>query len=128
MKVSLIQMNSINDKAANLAAAQSLIETAVAEDNPDWIMLPECFDFLGGTRETKRAAAEALPGGPAYTRMQDLAARHRVFIHAGSILERIDGEDRLHNTTVVFDRDGQEVARYRQNPHVRHHGAGRHRI
>jgi len=30
MKVSLIQMNSISDKAANIAAAQALIERAVA--------------------------------------------------------------------------------------------------
>ena len=31
MKVSLIQMNSINDKAANIAAAEALIERAVAK-------------------------------------------------------------------------------------------------
>ncbi|MBV9066459.1 MAG: carbon-nitrogen hydrolase family protein, partial [Methylobacteriaceae bacterium] len=37
MKVSLIQMNSINDKAANLAAARALIEKAIAEEKPDWI-------------------------------------------------------------------------------------------
>ncbi len=30
MKVSLIQMNSISDKAANIAAARRLIERAVA--------------------------------------------------------------------------------------------------
>ena len=114
MKISLIQMNSVSDKAANLQAAKTLVEAAVAEDKPDWIMLPECFDFMGGTRDSKRAAAEKLPGGPAYRLMQDLAATHRVFIHAGSILEQAEGEDRLHNTTVVFDREGQEIARYRK--------------
>jgi nitrilase len=77
-------------------------------------MLPECFDYLGGTRDGKRAAAEALPGGPAYSLLQQLARTHRVFIHAGSILERIEDEDRLHNTTLVFNRDGEEVARYRK--------------
>ena len=91
-----------------------MIETSVAEERPDWILLPECFDFLGGTRESKRAAAERLPGGPAYSLMQELAAKHRVFIHAGSILELIEDEERLHNTTVVFDRAGQEIARYRK--------------
>lgn len=114
MKVTLIQMNSIDDKAANLAMASQLIERAVAEEGPDWVLLPECFDHLGGTRESKFAAAEQLPGGPAYRLMQDLARRHRVHVHAGSILERIDGEDRLGNTTVVFDRSGAEVARYRK--------------
>ena len=46
--------------------------------------------------------------------MQALARRHRIFIHAGSILEKIHGETRIHNTTVVFDRDGNEIARYRK--------------
>ena len=114
MKVSLIQMNSISDKAANLATARKLIESAVADDRPDWIMLPECFDYLGGSRDTKREAAETLPGGPAYSLMQELARTHRVFIHAGSILERADGEERLQNTTVVFNREGEEIARYRK--------------
>ncbi len=114
MKVSLIQMNSIDDKPGNLAAAAALIERAVAEERPDWILLPECFDFLGGTRETKIEAAERLPGGPAYALMSDLARRHGVFIHAGSILERIEGEDRIGNTTLVFDRSGAEIARYRK--------------
>lgn len=114
MRMSLVQMNSGPDKAANLAAARHLVEEAVAADRPDWICLPECFDYLGGTREGKRAAAEFLPGGPAYRLMQDLARRHRVFIHAGSLLERIPDDERLHNTTVAFDRDGREVARYRK--------------
>ena len=66
MKISLIQMNSVSDKPANIAAATKLVEQACAEDRPDWICLPECFDFLGGDLTAKMAAAEALPGGPAY--------------------------------------------------------------
>jgi predicted amidohydrolase len=114
MKVAVIQMNSISDKAANLEIAARLIERAVTEERPDWICLPECFDFLGGDRKAKLAASEVLPEGPAYNTMQDLARKHGVFIHAGSILERIEGEDRMHNTTVVFDRGGAEIARYRK--------------
>ena len=114
MKVSLIQMNSIDDKAANIAAATRLVEQAVADEKPDWICLPECFDFLGGRRADKQAAAETLPGGPAYSAMQALAKKHRVFIHAGSLLEKVEGDERIHNTTVVFNRDGTEIARYRK--------------
>jgi nitrilase len=114
MKISLVQMNSVSDKAANIAAATRLIEKAVAEEAPDWIALPECFDFLGGDRADKFAAAEALPDGPAYAAMQALARRHKIFIHAGSILEKPATGERLHNTTVVFDRDGAEIARYRK--------------
>jgi deaminated glutathione amidase len=115
MKVSLIQMNSVSDKAANLAAARALIEQAVAEEGPDWICLPEVWDYIGGNRRSKMEAAEVIPGGPAYSLMQELAKKHRVFIHAGSILEKIEGDDeRIHNTTVAFDRDGKEIARYRK--------------
>ena len=114
MKISLIQMNSIADKPANLASARALIEEAVALEKPDWICLPEVFDFLGGTRAGKYAAAETLPGGPAWTMLRDLAKKHGVYIHGGSILEQVPGEERLHNTTVVFDRTGAEVARYRK--------------
>ena len=114
MKVSLIQMNSVSDKQANLAQARALIEEAVRDERPDWICLPEVWDFIGGNRRSKMEAAETIPGGPAYTLMQELAKTHRVFIHAGSILEKVDGDERIHNTTVAFDRDGKEVARYRK--------------
>ena len=114
MKVALIQMNSGADKARNLADAEALIERAVAEDRADWVLLPECFDFMGGDLPAKRAAAETLPDGPAYAMMAGLAARHGIFIHAGSILEAIPGENRIGNTTVAFDRTGTEVARYRK--------------
>ena len=114
MKVSLIQMNSISDKAANIAAARALIERAVAEEGPDWVLLPEQFDWAGGKRGDKHANAEVLPGGPAYAMAQGLAVKHGIFIHAGSIMERIEGDERIHNTSVVFNRQGEEIARYRK--------------
>lgn len=114
MKVALIQMNSGSDKAANLAAARDLVERAVREERPDWVCLPEVFDFMGGSRAEKNAAAEELPGGPAWTMLRDLARKHGIFVHGGSILERIPGEERLGNTTLVFDRAGEEIARYRK--------------
>jgi nitrilase len=114
MKIALIQMNSGDDRAANLHQVTELVGRAVAEERPDWVLLPECFDVLGGTRESKLAAAEPFPDGEAYRTVRDLAARHGVFIHAGSMLERLPGEERIGNTTVAFDRQGREVARYRK--------------
>jgi deaminated glutathione amidase len=114
MKVTLVQMNSVSDKTTNLAAAKALMEQAVEQERPDWICLPECFDFIGGARAEKMAAAEDLPGGPAYTMCQEFARRHRIYVHAGSMLEKIPGDERIHNTTVAFNREGIEVARYRK--------------
>jgi len=114
MKVSLIQMNSVSDKAANVAAAEALIERAVWDEKPDWVLLPEFFDWAGGAKADKLKNAETFPGGPAYEMARGQAIKHRIFVHAGSIMERIEGEERIHNTSVVFNREGEEIARYRK--------------
>ena len=76
MKISLIQMNSIPDKAANIAAARALIERAIGEEGPDWLLLPEQFDWAGGVKGDKAKNAEALPGGAAYSMAQELSLIH----------------------------------------------------
>ena len=44
--------------------------------------------------------------------MRGLARAHRIHVHGGSIIEA--GGDKLFNTTLVFDPDGREIARYRK--------------
>ncbi len=112
MKVSLIQMNSTDDKAKNLASAVQLIDEAVAVDCPELVVLPELFTYLGGTTEGAMAAAEVFPDGEAYRLIQDKARQHNVYIHAGSLVEK-EG-DNYYNTTVVFDEKGNSVASYRK--------------
>ncbi|MBV9137736.1 MAG: carbon-nitrogen hydrolase family protein, partial [Hyphomicrobiales bacterium] len=73
MKISLIQMNSISDKRANLSQAKALVERAVAEERPDWVLLPEVFDWMGGSTAEKLAIAEPATGGPAYEMLRALA-------------------------------------------------------
>ncbi|NRP21825.1 2-oxoglutaramate amidase [Ensifer adhaerens] len=114
MKVSLIQMSSQPDRAFNLNEAKRLMLQAVVNDRPDLIVLPEHFDWTGGTREQKREAADLVPGGEAYVMVQQFAKKHRVAIHAGSMLEVSQADDRIFNTTVVFDRHGIEVGTYRK--------------
>ena len=119
MRVSVIQMNQGSDKAANLAQARGLAEAAVAADRPDLVSLPETWTNLGGGRDARMAAAEVLPprgsgepGGEAYEAMRSLARAHGIHVHGGSIIEQ--GGGKLFNTTVVFDPDGREIARYRK--------------
>ncbi len=112
MKVSLIQMNSQENKDANLKKAEELIAQAVADDNPDMVVLPEMFTCLTESDEVRRANTDTIPGGETYDLLRDLARRHRVFVHGGSLLE-IDGDD-VYNTTVAFDAEGNELARYRK--------------
>ncbi|MBX6744110.1 MAG: carbon-nitrogen hydrolase family protein [Acetobacteraceae bacterium] len=119
MRVSVVQMNQGSDKSANLDQARRLIEAAVEADRPVLVTLPETWTNLGGGRDSRRAAAEVLPprgsdapGGAAYELLRGLARRHRIFVHGGSIIE--DGGEKLFNTSLVFDPEGREIARYRK--------------
>lgn len=112
MRVSVIQMNSINDKSANLEQARRLAEAAIAADRPDLISFPENMSWCGGGPEDRLAAAEEIESGPTYQLCRELAARHGVWVHTGTIPERAPHETRNRNTTLVFDRDGREAGRY----------------
>ncbi|WFU50192.1 carbon-nitrogen hydrolase family protein [Sinorhizobium terangae] len=114
MKISLVQMNSQPDRDRNLRTAESLMLQAIKRDTPDLMVLPEHFDWSGGTAAEKLAAADQMPGGEAYRMLQAFAAREKVWIHGGSLLERIEGSSKIYNTTVVFDPHGNEVGRYRK--------------
>ena len=119
MRVSVMQMNPGADKAENIAQARRLIEQAVEQDRPDIVSLPEVWDSLGGDRATRTANAEMLPangsnepGGEAYEFLRETARAANVHVHGGSIIEQ--GPEKLFNTTVVFNPDGTELARYRK--------------
>lgn len=114
MKISLIQMNARPDRAYNLSEASRLMLKAVRDERPDLIVLPEHFDWTGGTTVEKSAAADLVPGGRAYNMVQHFAAAHGVAIHAGSILESVPGHDRIFNTSVIFDASGRQVGTYRK--------------
>lgn len=114
MKLAMIQMNSQPDRAHNLRQATDLMKQAVDASQPDLLVLPEHFDWSGGTAQQKLLAADNLPDGEAYRAIADFAAKHRTWVHAGSMLERIAGDDKIYNTTVVFDACGAEVGRYRK--------------
>jgi nitrilase len=114
MKLAMIQMNSRPDRAQNIRQALHVMDQAVRGAQPDLIVLPEHFDWSGGTADQKLMAADELPGGEAYKAIANFAAERGVWIHAGSMLEAISGEKKIYNTTVVFNSTGQEVGRYRK--------------
>ncbi len=111
MRVALVQMNSQDDREANLREASRLIEAAASE-GADLAALPELFTYLGPSAEHPRIA-EAIPGRTT-EHLSSLAARHRMYILGGSFLERVPGESRFYNTSTLFDRTGRLIARYRK--------------
>ena len=111
MRVALIQMNSQNDPEVNLREATRLLDAAAAE-GADLAALPELFLYLGPASEHRRVA-EPVPG-PTTEHLAVLAARHRMYILGGSLLEGVPAEARCFNTSTLFDRAGRLIARYRK--------------
>ncbi len=114
LRVAAVQLNSGEEKAANLAAAEAGI-VAAAEAGAKLIVLPELWTYLGRD-EGARANAEVIPGAVT-ERLAALARRFAVTLHGGSMLEVEAGataEAKPFNTAVLFDTGGTLVARYRK--------------
>ena len=112
MRVSLIQMNTIHDKASNLDQASKLISNACKMEHPDLVVLPECFAYLG-TKEGTKDNAEIFPNGDGYNFLCNMAKKYNLLVHGGSIIEKTSTGE-FFNTTVVIDQNGNELARYRK--------------
>lgn len=109
IRVAAIQMNSRDAKSVNLARAEELIDRA-ARAGAELAALPESFNYLGPA-DGMLANAEPIPG-PTTERLAAKARQHRIYLHCGSIPEKVPGEARVRNTTVLLDPGGQIVARY----------------
>jgi predicted amidohydrolase len=97
--------------AANMALADRLTRAAAA-DGAELIVLPEKWTALGSD-EDQRAAAQALDG-PAIEWARASARELGIELVAGSILERVPGQEKLSNTSVHVDSDGEIKAVYRK--------------
>jgi predicted amidohydrolase len=106
-----IQMTSTADAEANLATAERLVEQAAAR-GARFVALPENFAFL-------RAEGEPVPqpqglDGPWLRRMATLARRLELTLLVGSLPEAVEGDTRVHNTSVVLGPDGRTLGVYRK--------------
>jgi deaminated glutathione amidase len=106
-----IQMTSGSDKGANLETARRLIRLAAAR-GANFVALPEVFNWRG-RRAGQEAAAEDL-AGESLTLMAGLARELEIHLLAGSITERIPGQDKTCNTSVLLGPDGEPIAVYRK--------------
>ena len=107
LRVTLVQ----NSAGANRQTNLDWIEQRLPQcQETDLIVLPEVFAFRGSDEEY-RAVAEPLDGPLAHW-LQAQAVRTNAWVLAGSVLER-DG-DKIYNTSLLFDRNGQLAATYRK--------------
>jgi predicted amidohydrolase len=106
-----VQMTSTADVERNLDAAERLV-AAAAERGARLVGLPENFAFLR-SEGTPVPEPQALDG-PWVRRMADQARRHRLTLLLGSLPERIEGDARVYNTSVLLGPDGAVLAVYRK--------------
>jgi predicted amidohydrolase len=109
--VGVVQMDTQQDKQANLEKIEIFIEEA-ADKGADLVALPEYVTFIGD-EEGEFKNAESIPG-PTSDLFCKLAMQHNIWLHCGSILEKVEGMDKLYNTTLFISPQGEIQARYRK--------------
>jgi deaminated glutathione amidase len=111
MRASAVQLNSNEDKARNLEIAERLVRRAASE-GAELVALPEKFNLIGSP-EQLAAGAEPLDG-PTLAWAGALARELGLWLVAGSVVERVEEDEKLRNTSVLFDPDGVVRAVYRK--------------
>jgi nitrilase len=112
MKVAALQMVSGVSVINNLASAKQLIQAA-AENGAELVLLPEYFCILGQRDTDKIKVAEIKGKGLIQTTLSEAAIEHKIWIVGGSLPLAIEGTDnKVTNTSLVFNPQGQCVARY----------------
>jgi deaminated glutathione amidase len=112
IRIACVQMTSRADKAANLDKAAKLVAQA-ASTGADIVVLPEKWNAIGDAA-VYHANAEPLDGGESVAAMSEWAQTHGITLVGGSIAERRDGREKLSNTSIVFDPDGEIASVYRK--------------
>jgi tRNA A37 methylthiotransferase MiaB len=97
--------------AANIASAARLIARAAAA-GAKLVALPENFALLGRREQDKLAIAETDGSGPIQDFLADAAARHGVYLAAGTIPLRGTDPARVRAACLLYGPDGQRLARY----------------
>jgi predicted amidohydrolase len=111
MRAAAVQLNSQDNKERNLEVAERLVRDA-ARDGAELIALPEKWNLLGSS-EALLDGAEPLEG-PSLSAARGWARELGVHLLAGSIAERVEGQERLFNTSVLIGPQGDDLAAYRK--------------
>jgi predicted amidohydrolase len=114
LQVALLQFHASADKTVNLKKVTEFIQTALKHSpKPQLIMLPECFQSPYAVDEFKNYA-EKIPDGETTKLLSKLAKDNKVSIIGGSIPEFDESDGGLYNTSVVFNSNGEIIAKHRK--------------
>jgi deaminated glutathione amidase len=109
VRVAVCQMRSGDDVERNLALAEQLLGEA-ADGAAEFAVLPEYLDYMGPASMRSRVASP-IPGAVT-ERLGAIARERSLWVLAGGVLEA--ARERVHDTSVLIDRDGEIAATYRK--------------
>lgn len=109
-KTAVCQLMVVDDKKANLNKARSMIKAA-GRNGAQLVVLPEMFNCPYENKSFP-LYAEAWPAGESIQMLRETAREAGVYLVGGSIPER--DEDKLYNTSFVFDPNGELLGRHRK--------------
>ncbi|HMU16434.1 MAG TPA: carbon-nitrogen hydrolase family protein [Thauera aminoaromatica] len=111
VRIAAIQTVSGPDVAANLETASHLIAQAAAA-GAGVIALPEYFPLISKDETAKVRIREPEGAGPLQDFLAGEARRHGVWLIGGTLPLVAEADDKVRNSTLVFDDQGRRVARY----------------
>jgi len=110
-KVAAIQMASGPNVSGNLDEASRLIENAAVQ-GARLIVLPEYFSIMGMKEGDMVVVREKLGTGKMQSFLSETARKHKIWLVGGSIPTVATAPNKIRNTSLIFDENGNQVAHY----------------
>jgi predicted amidohydrolase len=110
-KIAAVQMVSTPSVEENIATAQRLIGAA-ADQGAQMVLLPEYWAIMGMREADKIAHGELTDDGPIQRFMSGIARQRGLWLIGGTLPMVADHADKVRNTTMVYNPDGERVGRY----------------
>ena len=111
LNMASIQMVSTPNLNENLETAARLIKAAT-DCGAQMAVLPEYFCLMGLRDTDKVNAREAAGSGPIQERLAAIAQENKIYLVAGTIPLEAKESNKVLNTSLVFDPQGAQIARY----------------
>lgn len=114
-KLALCQLKVTSSKSHNLQRARKMV-TEAAGKGADVIILPEMFTcpYMKEHMVKHKEYADEDNHGETYDLLKDLAISTKKWIIGGSMPEAIKGSEKIYNTMLVFDREGNLKAKHQK--------------
>src|SRR5262245_52244020 len=109
MKVALIQLNSGDDIAGNIARVRELVGEAVKQ-GAQLVATPENTFLMESPGAPRTLYSQAEHAG--VKAASELAKQHSIWLLIGSVAVKTDESGKTHNRSLLFSPDGNLAASY----------------